>query len=260
MSKTDAINVANPAGSSDKTLGDDCIRALARAVIEILQKDHYTGASSPYSEDAAGEHAKVTLRQTTKPASVADKGFLYTKDVSGTTELFYEDEAGNEKQLTTAGKLNIVDADGVVVKTGAQTIAGVKTFSDIPVFASGINCNSFKAINVLDPTAAQDAVTKNYLEAKIGTGAMSPIPYAGEESITLPNGLIIKMGYIATTGNVTVTFGVAFPTALVSVNLTMKRSGDTTQTPIITAASVSAFTVTLGDTAATGYYWMAIGR
>lgn len=69
---------------------------------------------------------------------------------------------------------------------GDQTIAGVKTFSTPPL------------------------------------GVVTPNVYAGEESVTLPNGLILKQGTIASEadGSVTVTFGGGtpnpFPTAFVN--------------------------------------------
>lgn len=40
------------------------------------------------------------------PTNVANTGFLYTKDVGGVTELFYEDDSGDEVQITTDGALN----------------------------------------------------------------------------------------------------------------------------------------------------------
>lgn len=102
MAKTDPINTANPAGSSDPTLGDDYIRTLARAIIEILQKDHYTGSSSPYNEDAAGEHAKITLNAplAAHPTNEASKGHVYLKDVSAIAELFFQDENGKYIQIS----------------------------------------------------------------------------------------------------------------------------------------------------------------
>ena len=153
MAKTDAVNTSIPADLNAPSLGAGQIRTLARAVIELLQKDHYTGSSSPYSEDAAGEHAKVTLRAASKPSSAASKGFLYTKDVgSGVIEVFYEDAAGNEKQLTTAGKLNIAATEAVLL-TGDQTVAGVKTLSSSPIVPA--------------PTTDLQASTKKYVDDKV---------------------------------------------------------------------------------------------
>jgi hypothetical protein len=48
------------------------------------------------------------IERASAPAAVANKGFVYTKDVSGTTELFYRDSAGNELQLTNVGQLKTV--------------------------------------------------------------------------------------------------------------------------------------------------------
>lgn len=48
----------------------------------------------------------LRLNEITDPTNVANKGFVYTKDVSGTTELFYMDSAGNATQLTTLGDVN----------------------------------------------------------------------------------------------------------------------------------------------------------
>lgn len=54
--------------------------------------------------DTAGEHVQVTLPElAADPSNVTDTGFLYTKDDSGDTELFYEDAAGNVVQLSLDG-------------------------------------------------------------------------------------------------------------------------------------------------------------
>ena len=43
--------------------------------------------------------------QAGDPANIADTGIIYTKDVAGVTELFYEDDAGNVTQITGGGTL-----------------------------------------------------------------------------------------------------------------------------------------------------------
>lgn len=48
------------------------------------------------------------VERASAPPAVANKGFVYTKDVSGATELFYRDSAGNETQLTNVGQLKTV--------------------------------------------------------------------------------------------------------------------------------------------------------
>ena len=69
------------------------------------------------------------------------------------------DEAVNLGQLTTSLG-NYVD------RTSAQSVAGVKTFTDQVVLSSGATCNSQRIQNVANPTAAQDAATKSYVDTQ----------------------------------------------------------------------------------------------
>jgi hypothetical protein len=107
LAKTDAINIANPSGGSNPRLGDDYIRALARAVAEILGVDHYIGTATDnaYTEDDAGKHKLVTFRATqgsTPSLGASDVGIMYIQ--GSPAELYFEDAAGNAIQLTDAGK------------------------------------------------------------------------------------------------------------------------------------------------------------
>jgi hypothetical protein len=52
-----------------------------------------------------GYHNKATFVEVAKPAFVADACILYAKDDAGDTELFFEDEAGNEIQITKNNQL-----------------------------------------------------------------------------------------------------------------------------------------------------------
>ena len=82
---------------------DDYFRQLYVAIRERMQVDHQWE-----NGQLDGEHKKVTLlKSAEKPTAVATYGFVYTKDVgAGKIELFFEDAAGNELQLTSAGKFN----------------------------------------------------------------------------------------------------------------------------------------------------------
>lgn len=55
---------------------------------------------------------------------------------------------------------------GGVVTTGTQTFAGSKTFS------SALNMNSQQINSVADPTSAQDAATKNYIDVRSASGTV----------------------------------------------------------------------------------------
>ena len=82
---------------------DDYFRQLYAAIRERMQVDHQW--KNGQLDD---EHKKVTLlKSAEKPTAVATYGFVYTKDAGeGAIELFFEDAAGNELQLTSAGKFN----------------------------------------------------------------------------------------------------------------------------------------------------------
>lgn len=43
------------------------------------------------------------IEQTSDPSNEGDRGFIYTKDVSGSTELFYRNSGGTITQLTALG-------------------------------------------------------------------------------------------------------------------------------------------------------------
>lgn len=92
---------AKPADIDNISDGATEIRKFKVATRERLAKDHYFDTSGTDADH--GEHSKVTLRETSKPAAEANKGYLYTKETSGKAELFWEDEDGNELQLTAAG-------------------------------------------------------------------------------------------------------------------------------------------------------------
>ena len=102
---TDTWNAAFeaiPAGSSLLSLGDDAIRDLKVAISERLEVDH------SWAGDADdGEHLRVVFTDPlgSDPGAGANKGSLYTKDISAKVELFWEDEDANVLQLTAAGAL-----------------------------------------------------------------------------------------------------------------------------------------------------------
>lgn len=131
MSKTDPINPNVPAGSEDPKLGNDRIQELARAVAEVFKKCFYMGSDtgSGYTEDDAGEIDKIIIHapQTSDPTNEANKGFIYTKDVSGKAELFWEDEDGNVIQLTSGGAFNAALLTGKTITTPTLTSPVINT-------------------------------------------------------------------------------------------------------------------------------------
>ncbi len=88
--------------------------------------------------------------------------------------------------------------------------------------------------------------------------------YDGEESITFPNGLILKHGF-KTQAGVTdvVAFDEAFPNALISVTVTIDNSSSQSMSSgpsCIDSEDVNGFDINQTDQSAAGHYWQAWGH
>lgn len=113
------FNMIKPASTDSPRNGDDEIRNTKEGFRERLNRDHdFTSTTNTVdvgvnSNDAdVGKHRKVTFVSviTTPEVATYDKGFLYAKTVSDKGELHWEDEDGQEVQLTSVGVLNITAA------------------------------------------------------------------------------------------------------------------------------------------------------
>lgn len=246
MAFSHTYDIATPDGDDDPAEADNRMREIKAAVQERENVDHYWPKTGTKVSDAdTGEHRKVTLRTGSAPTKADDKGFVYAKDVDGKAELFYIDEDGDEVQLTSGGKilsasLDMKDEDDM----SSDSASHAATQQSIKAFGEAID-------------SADD---------------FTPTSYAGEESVTLPNGLIIKTGSWSGTltkgSNQDVTYAVAFPTDVRTVNICITGGPNVLGTPIITLSSpTTKFNIknaqTEGDLYSggtiTSFRWEAIG-
>jgi hypothetical protein len=240
-----AVDQTVPQNSESPTLGAQRIRETRSGFNNILTVEHdISDSATTKGFHGTNVTGKVDTSIVPPPSGYGRFGW---KTISGVAELFYVDDAGNEKQITTAGKLNAVDADGIVVKTGDQTgIAGVKTFTSIP------------KIPTTAPTADEEVAGKKYVDDQ-----WSPTAYAAGETSTEGNGLITKMGKtgsIAGGATVTVTFATPF-TNLVSVQVTMQEAAARTSPLQVSVASVNSISIYNPNSGSvTGAYWIAKGN
>ena len=112
-----------------------------------------------------------------------------------------------------------------------------------------------------------NSVTVNKLDSEIITFSTENVLGASvasnTESVTLPNGLIMKFGRVANTtdGNKTVNFITDFPTAVISAQATVNVTGyETISCSIVGTPGVGSMQVGIKDGGNdTGFYWQAIG-
>ena len=130
---TYTLDCALPVGTQAPSVLDDYARNDKSAWAERMNVDHYFDLTGTEVSDAAtGQHRQIEFYgPITKPTSAANKSWLYAKDVSDVVELHWEDESGNEIQLTTVGKIkkasiedyeaNLLNPPGIVTSFAGST-------------------------------------------------------------------------------------------------------------------------------------------
>ena len=130
-----AWDKAKPAGSRSLNQVDDDIRANNDAIESAFDQDHdFTTGSTQ-----TGKHQQVTFKAVlgTKPSLSADEGALYTKSVSGKTQLFFEDEDAVESIISIPAGIIVPFVPGYFTNgsnagftyqwVSANTIAAINT-------------------------------------------------------------------------------------------------------------------------------------
>lgn len=263
-----------------------------------LNQDHeFVNAASGQQ---SGEHTQVKFfAPISTPSNAANKAFLYSKDVDSVVELHWEDESGNEVQMTSLGglfssasltvtasatfnggitlgagdtfqgsstsdilfnvdKFTVLGSNGNTAVGGTLVVAGVTTLSGnlaATTMSGALAMGSNKITGLASGTTSGDALHR---------GQYAPVSYAGGESITFPNGFIMKSGIsgsISGNSQATITFNVAFPNAVISVTVTKTESVTTRESAWSTkTVGTSSFVIVNHDGAADEFYWMVIGH
>lgn len=202
----------------------------------------------------------------------------------------------NGDQVTAAKLNNLVDAStfvsgavdnistqlsggGIIVKDGGVSTAKLadSAVTTIKITDSNVttakiadaNVTFAKLTDVIDDdtmatASATTLATSESIKAYVDSATnFTPSTYAGEESVTLPNGLIMKWGKLnPSTGNNTVTYGTAFPTATVNVQYARFKATHSIyeDNNAVTSESASGFDIYVTNGSAYGTLaWQAIG-
>ena len=218
---------------------------------------------------------------------IGGSGSIIVKDGGITTGKL----ADSTSAATGVTSVKIATSAVTAAKIGTNAVTTAKILDDNVTTAKILNANVTKAkienltdytvlgnvsggaaapseVTILDEDtlvtdSATALATQQSIKAYVDTATASafvPTTYAGEESVTLPNGLIMKMG---STSSKTVSYGAAFPTAAVSVTICHRNafSDSIGNASFVTSSSASGFTITSGQSVSgTGnWFWQAIG-
>ena len=273
---TYTYNITTPAGSDDPKEADDRMREIKAAIQERMNVHHYWPLTANEVNDVnTGQQRNIEFYgPISKPTAATNKGWLYEKDVSSTVEFFWLDEADNELQITSGGYLygtsldpNGVNDSKIRLRNNQPLIAlDAAGTGTVDLIKAGTDGNSVLPDGArMDTSAAPDVnegiTNKKYVDDQNALkDGISPLVYAGEESVTFPNGLIVKMGYKETTStSATVTFATPF-TGITTVVIVDRGTQMTYSAYIISAQSKTGFTAIIdAATYKTGFNWIAIG-
>ena len=160
MAFTYTLDYAVPVGTQAPSVLDDYARNDKSAFIERLNVDHFFSLTGTQVSDAAtGQHRQIEFYgPITKPTAATNKSWLYAKDVSDKVELHWEDEDGDEVQLTSGGVFNI----GLLTSTTITT----PTLTS-PVFNTGVSGTAVLDEDAMASDSATQIATQQSIKAYI---------------------------------------------------------------------------------------------
>jgi len=183
----DATFESQPADSEGAKLGASRIRDLKKATSEREKIDH------SWAGDANdGKHLQSTYRvSAAKPTLSSTDGAVYTKTVSGHTELFYEREDGTEVQVTINGLVVGAWSTGdvkVTLKTVADSGWVLMNDGTIGDATSGGTTRANADTSALFTLVWTNCVNAD-CAVSTGRGANAAADYAAHKTIALPKAL-----------------------------------------------------------------------
>jgi hypothetical protein len=173
-------------------------RAARAAVKTNFGIDHHDDVDS-----SLGFHEQVTLiERGSDPSAVANIGTLYTKDVSGATEVFYRDASGNISQLTKSGR--VVGQQKAVLKTSnytavaGDTILVDKTSGNVTITLPASPTLGDEPISITHVAGSSNTLTI------AGNGTL--IFAAGDRALALAESLVLVYSGLANPGWVALSY------------------------------------------------------
>ena len=167
--------------------------------------------------------------------------------------------------VTTAKLASPTGTDTNVVTGTAGTSGNLSAWdANGDAVDSGYSVTNDDALGTSDATLPTQGNVKAYVKAYVD-GGFIPSEYAGEQSVTLPNGMIMKFGQKTTglpaAGVIgTVTYTTPFPNSTIYANyIGNSYSAGSTANNVITNPLAASFSFVHGYIAITTLFWFAIG-
>ena len=184
--------------------------------------------------------------------------------------------------VNTSGQIVVADSGVSTAKIAADAVTTAKILDANVTKAKIEDVADYKVLGNVSGTAAAPAevsildeddmvsnsatalATQQSIKAYVDTTtAFTPSTYIGGESVTLPNGLIMKFGTITVGSNATatVTFGNAFPNSCLVVNATFNENRGTSGDEVhVSAHNIGASSFQLTNATSSSLVgWQAFG-
>ena len=171
----------------------------------------------------------------------------------------------------TTAKLATDAVETAKIKDANVTKAKIEDVADYKVLGNVSGATAAPAeVSILDEDdmtsdSATALATQQSIKAYVDSSAQTFVPasYAGEGSVTLPNGLIMKFGTTtAVSGtNTAVNFAANFPTAALNAQITIQENSSTNRVPL-KIASLTTSTLTIRNSSTAGSlpaHWLVFG-
>lgn len=245
-----AFDKTKPAATTGLRASNPEILANWVALETAIDQDHdfTTGGTQ------TGKHEAIVMQEESAPTTAENELGFYAADDSGAPSLYIRPQSAG-----TAVKWTNNDATFNLSLLTSKTITTPTLTS--PVFNTGVSGTAVLDEDNMASDSATKLATQQSIKAYVDSAPnFTPTSYAGEESITLPNGAILKHGYVtigATSGSVT--FGAAFSNAVVSIGTTLRYTTTTNNTVTIDNLATTGFSWYCGDASMTGFYWQVWG-
>ena len=189
------------------------------------------------------------------PGTTFSNGEQLTADLLNNlvSQATFTDASIDNQSTEISGASIIVKDEGII---GSKIATGAVVFTKL---APAMVNNSNTMSDASSTTLATSGSIKQYVDTSIANipSPFSPSTYTGGESVTLSNKLIMKMGSKNGSSGA-VTFGTAFPGAVVSICLTCRNPFDQSGNATITSFSTTSFAYD-SEIGTDGIFWQAIG-